>query len=78
MYTAGSMSTPWRLSAIATWVTWGTLSPTSMSSWARLKTSWGVPLMTTPALARTTIRSTFSATSSMLWLTMTTVVPFSL
>ena len=29
------------------------------------------------ALASTTMRSTFSATSSMLWLTITTVVPFS-
>ena len=63
---------------MATRVTWGTSSPTATSSPARLNTSRGVPDMTTPASARTMIRSTFSATSSMLWLTMTTVVPRSL
>ena len=60
---------------MATCVTWGTFKPTSSSSWARLKTWWGVPLITTPAFASTMIRSTFSATSSMLWLTITTVAP---
>ena len=60
---------------MATLVTWGTVRPTASSSSLRLNTSWGVPDMTTPASDSTAMRSTFSAISSMLWLTSTTVPP---